>query len=165
MNKFEEWKNLAVTNTGNVAIQPETKKEVKSTKPVKDKLGRSYATGKRKSSIARIWVKQGKGSVLVNSLPIKQYFCTERNVQVAIEPLKMFDLLDKFDMNCTVQGGGLSSQAGSIKNGIAKAIALFNPDLRPLLRNNGFLTRDSRVVERKKYGQHKARKKTQFSKR
>jgi len=162
MNKFEEWKNLAAVNSET----PITQKQGDSKKSaVKDKLGRSYSTGARKTSVARIWVNNGSGKLVVNGKPIEQYFSLEKNVQVATEPLKTLGLSDKFDVNATVRGGGSSGQAGSIKHGIAKALSLFNPDLRPTLKSNGFLTRDSRVVERKKYGQHKARKKTQFSKR
>jgi len=134
-------------------------------KPTKDKLGRSYATGKRKDSIARVWIKAGNGSVVVNGRDITKYFGRITLRMLAKKPFDFTRNKDMFDVVCTVIGGGLSGQAGAIKHGISKALALFDPSLRPMLRKEGYLTRDSRIVERKKYGFKKARRRFQFSKR
>ncbi|MEM7617189.1 MAG: 30S ribosomal protein S9 [Pseudomonadota bacterium] len=131
-----------------------------------DSLGRMYATGKRKSdSIARVWVMPGTGKIIVNKQELDQYFVRPVLKMIISQPFDVTETNGHFDVMCTVKGGGLSGQAGAIRHGISKALALFNPDLRPALKKAGFLTRDSRVVERKKYGRKKARKKFQFSKR
>ncbi len=132
---------------------------------IKDKFGRSYATGKRKNSIARVWVKSGQGQVIVNGKTIEQYFGRTTLRKMLTQPFIVTKTTDIFDVICTVKGGGLSGQAGAIRHGISKALTLFDPSLRPALSKEGFLTRDSRVVERKKYGHKKARKSFQFSKR
>lgn len=136
-----------------------------SYKSVKDKLGRSYATGKRKDSVARVWIKAGKGSIFINGKDVKKYF-TRAALQLLInQPLATSDREKSFDIIATVKGGGLSGQAGAVRHGISKALCLFEPELRPVLKKSGFITRDSRVVERKKYGKRKARRSQQFSKR
>ena len=135
------------------------------TEPVKDSFGRSYATGRRKESVARVWVKPGKGKITVNGKDVTEYFARPAyQIQVST-PLKTVERESAFDVVTTVKGGGLTGQAEAIRHGISRALTMFEPTLRPALKKEGLLTRDSRVVERKKYGQHKARKSTQFSKR
>jgi len=138
---------------------------VKASKEKTDNSGKFYATGKRKNAIARVWLKLGKGQVTVNKKGLEQYFASETHVKTILQPFALTKTTDQYDIVCTVKGGGVSGQKGAILHGISKALALSAPDFHAILRKGGFLTRDSRVVERKKYGQHKARKKTQFSKR
>jgi len=126
---------------------------------------RYYQTGKRKSAIARVWLMPGSGNVTINRKPLGQYFPLETQQSTVQEPLNLTDTLGQFDALVTVRGGGVSGQAGAIRHGISKALLLANPDLRPTLKQQGFLTRDSRIKERKKYGQKKARKRFQYSKR
>ena len=133
--------------------------------PVRDKLGRSYATGKRKDAVARVWVKPGSGKVVVNGKDINAYFARPVLQMILKQPFTVANVEGQFDVFATVAGGGLSGQAGAVKHGISKALQLYEPTLRPALKAAGFLTRDSRVVERKKYGKPKARKSFQFSKR
>ena len=133
--------------------------------PKTDKLGRSYGTGSRKNSVSRVWVKRGKGVITINGKNISEYFVRPSLQSLIIQPIAEAKILDQVDVTCTVEGGGHSGQAGSIRHGIAKALVEFDPALRVTFKSHQFLTRDSRVVERKKYGQRKARKKTQFSKR
>lgn len=133
--------------------------------PVKDELGRSYATGKRKNAIARVWIKPGTGKVTVNKRDIEVYFARPVLRMIINQPFIVSERTGQFDVVCTVAGGGLSGQAGAVRHGISKAMTLFEPGLRPILKKSGFLTRDSRVVERKKYGRRKARRSFQFSKR
>jgi small subunit ribosomal protein S9 len=133
--------------------------------PQKDKLGRSYATGKRKNAIARVWIKPGKGKVTVNGRDIEIYFARPTQQMMINQPFQIVNREKQYDVMCTVLGGGLSGQAGAVRHGISKAITLQEPELRPELKKEGLLTRDSRVVERKKYGQRKARARFQFSKR
>lgn len=123
------------------------------------------AVGRRKTSVARVVIRPGSGKILVNNVDIKEYFPTEFDVHKVMEPLKAVDALDKFDFLVNVKGGGISGQTGAISLGIARALVLFDESYRPTLRQLGFLTRDPRMVERKKYGQPKARKRFQFSKR
>ncbi|MGL9718337.1 MAG: 30S ribosomal protein S9 [Wolbachia sp.] len=138
----------------------------KITKPAIDSLGRLYATGRRKESVARVWIKPGSGKFNVNRKDkLLDYFKRESVCQIVKMPLIVASMLDKYDVFATVQGGGLSGQAGALAHGISRALSKINQDLHSILRKGGYLTRDSRVVERKKYGQHKARKKCQFSKR
>ncbi|MFI3241971.1 MAG: 30S ribosomal protein S9 [Alphaproteobacteria bacterium] len=134
-------------------------------KPKKDKLGRAYATGKRKNSVARVWVKPGKGNIVVNTKTIDEYFARPVLKMVINQPFELTNRINEFDVVCTVKGGGLSGQAGAIKHGISKALDNFEPELRSVLKKAGFLTRDDRVVERKKFGKAKARRSYQFSKR
>ena len=133
--------------------------------PVRDKLGRSYATGKRKNAIARVWVKPGSGKVVVNGKEMAAYFARPVLQMILKQPFTVANVEGQFDVMATVCGGGLSGQAGAVKHGISKALQLYEPALRGALKAAGFLTRDSRVVERKKYGKAKARKSFQFSKR
>ncbi len=124
-----------------------------------------YATGKRKSSIARVWIKEGSGAILVNRKSIDEYFTRESLKRMIGQPLDITGKKGKFDLYVNVQGGGMSGQAGAVKQGISKALVEFDLDLRSILKRAGFLTRDSRIKERKKYGQPGARKRFQFSKR
>ncbi|MEM9097185.1 MAG: 30S ribosomal protein S9 [Pseudomonadota bacterium] len=133
--------------------------------PVRDALGRSYATGKRKDAVARVWVKPGSGKVTVNGKDMDAYFARPVLQMVIAQPFQVANVTGQFDVMCTVKGGGLSGQAGAVKHGISKALSLYDPEVRPALKAAGFLTRDSRVVERKKYGKRKARRSFQFSKR
>ena len=133
--------------------------------PKIDELGRSYATGKRKNAIARVWLKRGSGKIVVNGNDVKIYFARPVLQMIINQPFATASRVGQFDVMCSVNGGGLSGQAGAVRHGISKALTYFEPDLRPVLKTGGFLTRDSRVVERKKYGKAKARKSFQFSKR
>lgn len=130
-----------------------------------DKLGRAYATGKRKNAVARVWIKPGKGKIVVNKKPYQQYFARPVLQMLLEQPLKASNRADQFDIMVNVMGGGLSGQAGAVRHGISKALTYFEPGLRGVLKKGGFLTRDSRTVERKKYGRMKARRSFQFSKR
>ncbi|MFN3845770.1 MAG: 30S ribosomal protein S9 [Paracoccaceae bacterium] len=132
---------------------------------VRDALGRSYATGKRKNAVARVWVKPGTGKVVVNGKEMAVYFARPVLQMILKQPFTIANVEGQFDVMATVVGGGLSGQAGAVKHGISKALQLYEPGLRGALKAAGFLTRDSRVVERKKYGKAKARKSFQFSKR
>ncbi len=132
---------------------------------VRDALGRSYATGKRKNAVARVWIKPGKGKVVVNGKTMAEYFARPVLQMILRQPFTIAGVEGQFDVMATVAGGGLSGQAGAVKHGISKALQLYEPSLRGALKEAGFLTRDSRVVERKKYGKAKARKSFQFSKR
>lgn len=133
--------------------------------PQIDELGRSYATGKRKDAVARVWIKRGIGQIKVNGKTSEIYFARLVLRMILTQPLVATNRASEIDVVCTVKGGGLSGQAGAVRHGISKALVLFEPDLRPTLKKGGFLTRDSRVVERKKYGRRKARRSFQFSKR
>ena len=133
--------------------------------PVRDKLGRAYATGKRKNAVARVWIKPGTGKVVVNGKTMAEYFARPVLQMILRQPFTIAGREDQFDVMATVAGGGLSGQAGAVKHGVSKALQLYEPALRGALKAAGFLTRDSRVVERKKYGKAKARKRFQFSKR
>ena len=137
---------------------------IKSEKKI-DSFGRAYSTGKRKSSIARVWIKPGKGNVLVNGKNEDNYFSSKSHKLLLNQPLVMTNRKSEIDVISTVKGGGLSGQAGAIRHGISRALVNFEPELRKNLKKEGFLTRDSRVVERKKYGRAKARRSYQFSKR
>jgi small subunit ribosomal protein S9 len=130
-----------------------------------DKQGRSYATGRRKDAVARVWVKPGSGKITVNGRDQETYFARPTLRLVINQPFTVTDRTGQYDVICTVKGGGLSGQAGAVKHGIAQALTKYEPALRPSVKAEGFLTRDSRAVERKKYGKAKARKSFQFSKR
>ena len=132
---------------------------------VRDNLGRSYATGKRKDAVARVWIKPGSGRVMVNGKEMVEYFARPVLQMILRQPFTIAGVDGQFDVTATVKGGGLSGQAGAVKHGISKALQIYDPALRGALKAAGFLTRDSRVVERKKYGRAKARKSFQFSKR
>jgi small subunit ribosomal protein S9 len=130
-----------------------------------DKLGRAYATGKRKNAVARVWIKPGRGKITVNTKDYAAYFARPVLQMLLQQPLLAASRADQYDINVTVAGGGLSGQAGAVRHGISKALTYFEPDLRKVLKPGGFLTRDSRIVESKKYGRMKARRSFQFSKR
>lgn len=140
---------------------PETPKYVQKL----DKQGRAYATGKRKDAVARVWIKPGAGRIVINDKPVETYFARPVLRMMIQQPLVTSNRQNQYDVTCTVSGGGLSGQAGAVRHGLSKALTNFEPDLRPALKKGGFLTRDSRVVERKKYGRAKARRSFQFSKR
>jgi len=131
----------------------------------RDDLGRAYATGKRKDAVARVWIKPGSGTFTINGRTEEVYFARPVLRMIIHQPFETANRSGQFDVHCTVKGGGLSGQAGAVRHGISKALALYEPELRPVLKQGGFLTRDSRVVERKKYGKAKARRSFQFSKR
>ena len=133
--------------------------------PIRDNMGRSYATGKRKDAVARVWIKAGVGKVIVNGKEMNKYFARPVLQMLVGQPFTVAGVPGAFDIKATVKGGGLSGQAGALKHGISKALGFFDPTLRPSLKTAGFITRDSRVVERKKYGRPKARRSFQFSKR
>ena len=130
-----------------------------------DEYGRAYATGKRKDAVARVWIKPGSGKVTINDRDYQKYFARPVLQMIVRQPIEAAERTDQYDIMATVSGGGLSGQAGAVRHGISKALTNFEPELRPVLKKGGFLTRDSRVVERKKYGKAKARKSFQFSKR
>jgi small subunit ribosomal protein S9 len=133
--------------------------------PKIDAYGRAYATGKRKNAIARVWLKPGAGKLMINGRECEVYFARPVLRMIISQPFLMADRLGQFDVVATVTGGGLSGQAGALRHGISRALTFYEPGLRPVLKQGGFLTRDSRVVERKKYGRRKARRSFQFSKR
>jgi small subunit ribosomal protein S9 len=140
---------------------PETPKYVQKLDP----QGRAYATGKRKNAVARVWIKPGPGKVTVNTRAVEVFFARPVLRMLIQQPLVATNRNGQYDVVCTVSGGGLSGQAGAVRHGLSKALTYFEPDLRPVLKRGGFLTRDPRVVERKKYGRAKARRSFQFSKR
>jgi len=133
--------------------------------PKRDAQGRSYATGRRKESTARVWIKPGKGEITVNGKRVVEYFARPVLRMLLNQPFLVSDRHNQFDVVATVAGGGLSGQAGAVRHGISRALTYYEPDLRGILKVAGFLTRDSRAVERKKYGKAKARRSFQFSKR
>ena len=143
------------------AAAPETPKYVQKL----DKHGRAYATGKRKDAVARVWVKPGAGKIVINTREIEIYFARPVLRMLIQQPLVATNRSGLYDVTCTVSGGGLSGQAGAVRHGLSKALMNYEPDLRGALKRGGFLTRDPRVVERKKYGRAKARRSFQFSKR
>lgn len=133
--------------------------------PKLDNKDRAYATGKRKNSVARVWLKKGTGNIIVNGKAIEKYFTRHVLQMIVNQPLEIIQSIDGYEIKATVSGGGLSGQAGALRHGISKALTYYDPGLRPALKKVGFLTRDSRVVERKKAGLAKARRSYQFSKR
>ena len=133
--------------------------------PQIDAIGRTYATGKRKNAVARVWIKPGKGQLTCNGRPGEQYFARPVLRMLLAQPLQTADRVGQYDIWCTCSGGGLSGQAGALRHGLSKALALREPELHTALKRAGMLTRDARVVERKKYGKAKARRSFQFSKR
>jgi len=153
--------SLADLKGAPAAPQPEGPKHVQKL----DKLGRAYATGKRKDAVARVWLKPGSGKITVNERSVEVYFARPVLRMVLTQPLQLVDRLTQYDLVVTVAGGGLSGQAGAVRHGLSKALTYYEPALRGTLKKEGFLTRDSRVVERKKFGRAKARRSFQFSKR
>ncbi|HTJ65690.1 MAG TPA: 30S ribosomal protein S9 [Alphaproteobacteria bacterium] len=146
--------SLSTTAVAEVEVQPQ-----------RDAFGRSYATGKRKNAIARVWIKPGTGKVEVNGKEIAVYFARPVLQMIVNQPFQVTERTEQFDVYCTVVGGGLSGQAGAVRHGISTALTLYEPALRPPLKHAGLLTRDARVVERKKYGRRKARRGMQWAKR
>ncbi len=152
--------SVAAPEAGNEAAAPAAPAE-----PQIDAHGRAYATGKRKNAVARVWIKPGAGRITVNTKDDQEYFGRAVLQMIVRQPFVAANRSDQYDVVCTVSGGGLSGQAGAVRHGISKALLAYEPALRGVLKSGGFLTRDSRVVERKKYGRAKARRSFQFSKR
>lgn len=144
------------------AVQPQA---APVREPKVDAQGRSYATGKRKNAIARVWIKPGSGKIIVNGRAVEVYFARPVLRMLINQPFQVANRIGQYDVIATVSGGGLSGQAGAVRHGLARALCFYEPGLRSPLKAGGFLTRDSRVVERKKYGKAKARRSFQFSKR
>ncbi|MGI9450253.1 MAG: 30S ribosomal protein S9 [Geminicoccaceae bacterium] len=144
---------------------PPAEAEIAPAEPKIDAQGRAYATGRRKESVARVWLKPGAGRITVNGRDVETYFARPVLRMIMNQPFEAAGRAQQFDVMCTVTGGGLSGQAGAVRHGISRAMVAFDPNLRPALKSGGFLTRDSRRVERKKYGLAKARRSFQFSKR
>ncbi len=151
--------------TPTAAASPTAAPIPEDVQPIRDEFGRSYATGKRKNAVARVWIKPGSGKIEINGRDSPVYFARPVLRMLINQPFVVTDRLGQFDVWCTVTGGGLSGQAGAVRHGISRALTFYEPALRPVLKHGGFLTRDSRVVERKKYGKAKARRSFQFSKR
>jgi small subunit ribosomal protein S9 len=158
MAETKTFEDLSALKGSEAATAPVHAKKV-------DAQGRAYATGKRKNAVARVWLKPGAGKIVVNTKDFSQYFARPVLQMLLKQPLQATNRLNEFDILVTVTGGGLSGQAGAVRHGISKALMYYEPELRPVLKKGGFLTRDSRVVERKKYGRVKARRSFQFSKR
>ena len=167
----EEIQNTDVNTEGLAALgaivgeEPAVVEIIAPAEPKIDSFGRSYATGRRKDAAARVWVKRGTGQVTINGRKLDVYFARPVLQMILAQPFEVTERVGEFDVVATVRGGGLSGQAGAVRHGISRALTLFEPGLRPVLKAGGFLTRDSRVVERKKYGRAKARRSFQFSKR
>jgi len=155
LNSLEELKDAVIPEAAAAPVR----------EPKRDALGRSYATGKRKDAVARVWIKPGTGKITINKKVAETYFARPVLRMLIQQPLVASNRNGQYDVECTVTGGGLSGQAGAVRHGISKALTQYEPDLRGVLKRGGFLTRDSRVVERKKYGRAKARRSFQFSKR
>ena len=160
LNSFADLASVATEST------PIDKPKAEAThQPKIDEFGRSYATGRRKDAVARVWIKPGAGRMMINGREIETYFARPTQQKMIRQPLEVAGRSSQYDIMCTVSGGGLSGQAGAVRHGISRALATCEPSLRPTLKQGGFLTRDSRTVERKKYGRAKARRSFQFSKR
>jgi small subunit ribosomal protein S9 len=162
---FEDLKDVVEGTTAELPVEGEAVSVAEPVEPKIDELGRAYATGKRKNAIARVWIKPGTGKITVNGREVKTYFARPVLRMIINQAFTVSDREGQYDIIATVTGGGLSGQAGAVRHGLSKALTYFEPTLRPALKKAGFLTRDSRVVERKKYGRAKARKSFQFSKR
>ncbi|MCP4395172.1 MAG: 30S ribosomal protein S9 [Alphaproteobacteria bacterium] len=165
VKSLEDLKDAIAETNADAAVSSAMVEEPVVREPKRDELGRSYATGRRKNATARVWIKPGKGLIVVNGKPLETYFPRPVLRMLINQPFEVTSRAAEFDVFCTVKGGGLSGQAGAVRHGISRALNDYEPELRPLLKKEGFLTRDSRVVERKKYGKAKARKSFQFSKR
>ncbi len=148
-----------------LAQTPVPEPEIAPLAPKLDAVGRAYATGRRKEAVARVWLKPGSGRSTVNGRSLETYFARPVLRMLINQPFEAAHRAQQFDLTCTVSGGGLSGQAGAVRHGISRALVAYDPTLRPPLKAGGFLTRDSRKVERKKYGKRKARRSFQFSKR
>ena len=160
-----DFADLAAVATGTTAPDRPATEETSSNEPIIDERGRSYATGRRKDAVARVWIKPGAGKMVINGRELGVYFARPTQQMVIRQPFDVAGRASQYDVFCTVSGGGLSGQAGAVRHGISRALVAFEPMLRPTLKKGGFLTRDSRTVERKKYGRAKARRSFQFSKR
>lgn len=158
LNSLAELGSVATATAPDAPVAPVHVRKV-------DSLGRSYATGKRKDAVARVWIKPGRGKIVVNGREIETYFARPVLRMVINQPFEVAAREGQYDVFVTVKGGGLSGQAGAVRHGISRALTYYEPDLRGALKKVGFLTRDSRTVERKKYGKRKARRSFQFSKR
>lgn len=158
-NTMNDLKDLKAGADETTAAKPEKKE------PQIDALGRAYATGRRKDAVARVWVKQGSGKVLVNGQDQTDYFARNTHRLILNQPFLVVNGVGKYDVMATVKGGGLSGQAGAVRHGISRALENFDPALRPVLKKAGMMTRDARIVERKKVGKHKARRTKQWAKR
>ena len=164
----EENQNAEGAGMAALAALQDTAAVAETAAPVEPKIdaqGRSYSTGRRKNASARVWVKRGTGQMTINGTNVNDYFARPVLQMLLRQPFQQAERVDEFDVVATVKGGGLSGQAGAVRHGISRALTMFEPGLRPALKAGGFLTRDSRVVERKKYGKAKARRSFQFSKR
>ena len=155
----------SLADLGRLAETVRPEPEVAPVQPKIDEFGRSYATGRRKEAVARVWVKPGAGRITVNGRDIATYFARPVLRMIINQPFIVTNRPQHFDVTCTVKGGGLSGQAGAVRHGISRALIAYDPGLRPTLKSGGYLTRDDRQVERKKYGRRKARRSFQFSKR
>jgi small subunit ribosomal protein S9 len=160
VKSFEDLKKVA----GSIPAETSTSAPTEAM-PQIDAFNRSYATGRRKNAVARVWIKPGPGRIIINERELATYFARPVLQMVINQPIQLANRQGQYDVICTVTGGGLSGQAGAVRHGLSKALTLYEPALRPLMKKAGFLTRDSRVVERKKYGKAKARRSYQFSKR
>ena len=161
----EALQGAQLRHAATATAQPTAPGAASDGKPRLDPQGRAYATGKRKNAVARVWIKPGTGKITVNGRDSPIYFARPVLRMLLNQPFVIVNRLGQFDVICTVVGGGLSGQAGAVRHGISKALLNYEPGLRPALKAQGFLTRDPRVVERKKYGKAKARRSFQFSKR
>ena len=164
-NSGDSAEEAAASADAGSAEQALAAQELAKVEPKIDEHGRSYSTGKRKDAVARVWIKPGSGKIEVNGRDVKIYFARPVLRMILAQPFEAAERKNQYDVKCTVKGGGLSGQAGAVRHGISKALTFYEPSLRPALKSGGFLTRDSRVVERKKYGRRKARRSFQFSKR
>ena len=161
----EAKKTLADLKTATAEKAATTTAATATVKPKLDAKGRSYGTGRRKDAVARVWISRGSGKVTVNDRDIIEYFKRGTQRLIIAQPFEVSNRNNQFDVHCTVSGGGLSGQAGAVRHGISRALINFEPELRGVLKKAGLLTRDARIVERKKFGRHKARKSTQWVKR
>ena len=162
---LEDLKDVVEGTAAALPVDLETGTVSEPVEPKIDEFGRAYATGKRKNAIARVWIKPGPGKITVNGREVEIYFARPVLRMIINQAFTVSDRVGQYDITASVTGGGLSGQAGAVRHGLSKALTYFEPALRPALKKAGFLTRDSRIVERKKYGRAKARKSFQFSKR
>ena len=166
----KDLKDIGAAVAADAKAEAPAGEETNTDAPVKrerkvDDLGRAYATGRRKDAVARVWIKPGSGKVVVNGKDQTEYFARQTHRLILNQPFLIVDRVGKFDVNATVKGGGLSGQAGAVRHGITRALENFEPELRPALKKAGMVTRDDRIVERKKVGKHKARRTKQWAKR
>ena len=162
---LEDLKDVVEGKVATLPVDSDTENVSEIVEPKIDKHGRAYATGKRKNAIARVWLKPGSGKIMVNGREVETYFARPVLRMIINQAFTVSDRVGQYDITASVTGGGLSGQAGAVRHGLSRALTYFEPSLRPALKKAGFLTRDSRIIERKKYGRAKARKSYQFSKR